>query len=384
MDRSSTTSRCRFLGVMPAATLGLGLATAIGADIDTDYPYHTEQGRAVRDSNQPPGLDDGFMSTLIASGLGSITATCGPDNGLFDPGLYVLLHEENEVVAMDTLGLFTPFADLAGVDEAAGDPSARLAFDRTGHYGSTLFVGDLVDETADTVDPDGSVGLFGLPAPCSALAFDPYGAFDGRLFAVDANGDLQAMAADGTVELFAPNVGSRATMTFAPEGAFGPALYLADPDGGRIHRIEPTHPAGEPAPIWVIESLGIDVLAAAPAVLALSSSGSFGNEVMYVFDERMQAVHRFGPDGESQGVFATGLSSRVSIELPHEGLFAGSMIMIIDDEIWVVRPQGSSMDLIDVLGAWGVCPDDAGCEADLDDDGDVDYVDLLLFLGDLG
>jgi hypothetical protein len=380
MQRWQVTTR-RTTGSLGLLFGALTLVAPLTAE--TTWNGHTEQGRLTLSPFLSPQIMEQFVPDLLAAGLGPIRTVAAPEGCDFDPYIYVVCEDENHIVALDVHGNLIPIADLERA--VPGGSPGSPAFDVLGHYGGALMVNDAVDGSTCAVMPDGRIDVFMIQLVPNAVACDPSGAFGGLMFVVDSMGDLYSIMPEGDVHLVAPDVGPRASINFATQAPFGPAMYLADPDGNRILRIDPLHEWGQSAQEWSAASTDRPGIAS-PTSIAISDGGAFGVGVMYVFDAASGSINMLDADGESIGRFARGLPPRVTIELPTVGAFQDSMVMTIDDEIWILQPKWTTLDIAHFLESWGECNVELNesCIFDTDHDGDIDAEDLLQMLGRLG
>ncbi|MCP3902367.1 MAG: hypothetical protein GY715_01930 [Planctomycetes bacterium] len=296
---------------------------------------HSEQGRSTGDTRPGPVVPANHQVHELVSGLGAMMTVAGPDMNGFGGRLYVVLSESNEIVLVDGTGAIEPFADLGAV--TPGGYPCTPTIDRLGTYGGSLFVADLRHDAACEVDPGGAPSIFAQLGEPGPIAFDPFGAFDGKLYAIDGDGSVHALEADGSLTLLATGVGGHGgSITFAGGGALGDTMFITDPDGRRIVALGELHPVGAPAATWAdLAPLGVE-----PVSMAVSDGGPFGTDVAYVVDAAQGRVVRLAADGSFVDEFVTGLIEPVSVELPVGGDFAGRMIITAEDRIWVVTPPG--------------------------------------------
>jgi len=365
------------------------------------FSNHSEQGAEPPPNQGPPGFS---VNTLIGE-VGSLMAVPGPGVHGFDTRLYVLLRDHHMIVQVDPFGTMTRFAALP---KRVANGTTSLTFDVKGNYGGGLIFGG-TGKRIGRVSASGSISFLRTPQAAGprrkmpvarGLACDPYGAFDGRLFlAADAGSIFEVsesgrrlLLTSGRVVTGGGNGGH--AMHFSPGGAFGAFLYIADKSGGRIQRIAPDHVPGEDAPVWRnMAELNIE-----PSGIAISPSGPFGTNVMYVLDERLNRIVTFAADGTLLGTFMDGLQDGSSIELPQTGMFRRKMVIVSPDAISIVRPDdapgyehdpGPFGDLdndqdVDALDLWALMHDLAcngpWCVGDLNNDGRTDFDDIEAFI----
>lgn len=349
----------------------LCIAAGLTPAVSGQFENHSEQGR---EPPTPAHVPRGFSWDVLTARLGPLVAVPGPGAHGFDTRLYVLLRNHHMIVQLDPLGTMTRFAALPRSVAIGKTP---LTFDVKGNYGRGLLFGG-TRERIGRVSASGSISFLWTPQAIPAtrgLMCDPYGAFGGRLFlAADAGAIFELSEAGRMLLLTSGHVvadggnGGHA-MHFSPGGAFGVFLYIADKSGRRIQRIAPDYVPGEDAPVWRnVAELNIE-----PSGIAISPSGPFGTDVMYVFDERSDRIVTFAADGTFLGTFIDGLRGGTSIELPQTGMFRHMMVIVSPDAISIVRPDDTP--------AFEHHP---GTLGDLDADQDVDEVDLYMLLDDLG
>jgi hypothetical protein len=350
---------------------------------------HSEQGHTTGDTKPPPDALPSFLVRPLACGLGRAQTTAGLTH---DPGvgLYVALYDDNVLVTIDDEGTISTFADL---DPLApdGHPQAPT-LDVLGTYEGALLFHEAGSNALCQVGSDGTPSVLVDPSDASASMTaglcDPYGAFGGRMLLTDRSGSLRAVEADGTLTLLAKRVGHVGhALAYGAGGDFGNAVYVTDVGRRRILRVDASHPAGATAPVW----LDLSDTPIVPSSIAISAAGPFGTDVMYVADAGLGRVIMLGADGSFQGEFVTGLMGEPSIELPRDGVFAGSMVITSGGSIWVIEPaaaradiDGSGVvdghDLRRLLIDWGTCGKTGECPADIDRDGHVDGEDLMILI----
>ncbi|MHC5113927.1 MAG: SMP-30/gluconolactonase/LRE family protein [Planctomycetota bacterium] len=306
--------------------------TGGGVDLGNGIIRHSEQGHSTGDTPPFPVVPVGYQVNELVSGLGTMRTVAGPDTNGLGGGLYVVMPETNEIVVVDADGAVETFTDLSEITPD-GYPSSPT-IDRLGTYGGSLFVADMQHDFACEVDPEGGASIFTTLSDGGPIAFDPHGAFGGKLYATDSFGDVLALETDGTTTLLATGHGTPGdAMTFTTDGAFGDMLLIADSVGRRILGLDPQHPAGTPAPVWVdLETSGI-----VPVSVAVSEGGPFGQGLALVVDAAAGRIVRLAPDGSYVDTFVSGLGDPVSVELPSSGAFAGRMLITVEDRVWVVE-----------------------------------------------
>ena len=321
----------------------VGVMTARADDVLVQvHVGHTEQGYV-------PGV-------TIGSGAELVPLTDRPTGNFFMP-LYIALGDEQTLVTLDEAGEAVPLADLSMIGLAA--PPWSFSIDTWGDYGGALYLNDDANRVYE-ISVDGIVSLFALneadQVHNTALAFDPHGAFEGRLFLTDSSGSLHTIETNGEITTVATDLGGAGHhLAFSPGGAFGEDLFVADVATRRIFRISPTHAASEAPPVWV--DLAAPELDVVPANLTIGSDG-----IMYVEDADSDRIVALGPDGAPLSERSSGFDFTASIELP----------------------RAEAGDVLALLTQWGPClatGSPSACPADLDGDGFVGVVDLTLLLG---
>lgn len=373
----------------PRFHIHLSRAVALGLSINLlgpapappaagQFVMHSEQG-----ATPPPtaGIPDTFTLTSVATGLGPMRLVVGPGINGFDSTLYVLLLRGNRIVTITPFGMVGHFTTLPRYS-CSGVTS--MVFDLQGNYNGSLLLNANLNRIG-AVAPTGEISFLrtrryrassGELAGPVALGCDPYGAFGGGLFVAESTGSVLEVGADGQIaKLTQCYGGGHLKMLFSSGGAFGQDLYIADTAGRRIFRIPPDHVPGEVAPTWLdLVPLGIE-----PYSLAISRSGPFGQDVMYVSEAHGGRIMAIGPAGQVLGVFISGLDAEPSIELPANGPFGGTMVVAASGDIWVIHPIDAPIGELDDGGGGG----GGGGGADVDGDLDVDVLDLRLLLANL-
>lgn len=373
-----------------------GLARSVGAQVDN----HSEQG-----AEPPPGYATSFDLVQVLAGHGPLMAAPGPGLHGFDTWLYVLLIDHDTIVRVNPSGITRRFVRLPHL--AVGN-CTPLTFDVQGKFGGGLLFGGRYTRIG-RISASGSISFIGSPglarSRCNGratrgLECDPYGLFGGRLFLADHAGAIFEVDDRGRMELLtngrrtvAGGEGGNA-MAVSPGGLFGAFLYIADRAGRRILRISPEHSPGDAASVWLdLADTHIE-----PTGLAISTSGPFGTDVIYVLDGLSDRVLGFDADGSYRGPIASGVKEQSSIELPRTGVFKDMMVIVSNDSITVLRSAGTTGfddppallgdldndDDVDEMDLFGLLDDlecaGPGCAGDLNTDGRTDVQDIHMFL----
>ncbi len=347
-----------------------GLTRSVSADRDN----HSEQGLV----SPSPG-QFGVISQVVLAGYGAVMVAPGPGVHGFDTRLYVLLPDHGVIVQVDPSGALSQFTRLPAHVMKEAMP---LTFDVQGNYGRVLLFGTTQNRIGQ-VNASGTISWLRMPEigrpgrnvpETRGLTCDPYGVFDGRLFLADDADAIFEIDEQGRRMLLSSGRGVTSggcgggAMVVSPGGAFGAFLYVAEKAGRRILRISPDHESGEAVSVW----RDLSDVAIEPSGLAISASGPFGTDVMYVLDRKTDRVVGFAADGTLHRTLNSGQKNQSLIELPRTGMFRHIMVIASRDAISIIRPADSP--------AYKHHPGPLG---DLDDDHDVDEADLIALLDDL-
>ena len=285
----------------------------------------------------------GYSITQLATGIDRPFVAAGPGAGGYTGGLYVTTGATKQIVIIDAAGNQTLFADLSGI--VPFDAVFWPTFDRVGSYGGALFVDDDNNVSPDriyrvTSSGTGSVFASGPGVDNDVLVFDPFGAFGGSLFlhVGQSLATLYKVTPAGASTAFATGIpDSTGQIAFSPGGAFGTSMYIVGESNGRIYTAAPGHVAGQPASLFA--GFQANSGSVRPGGIAISGTGPFGTDVMYVMNRNTLSIVTVNASGQTTGTFATGLSGVTVIDLPRTGDFADTMILtdLGNGSIYVVR-----------------------------------------------
>lgn len=287
----------------------------------------------------------GYTVTQLATGIDRPWVAGGTSTNGYTGDLYVTTGSTQRIVRIDTSGTVTAFADLSAI--VPFDATFWATFDLVGNYGGELFVDDDNIATPDTVyrvDSAGTGFAFasGPGTDNDVLTFDPFGAFQGSLFLHEGASlaTLYRVSTSGVVSAFATGVPDfTGQIAFSPGGGFGTSMYIAGEANGLIYTIPSTHTAGQAATLFAGFQTNSGSVNAGG--IAISDSGSFGTDVMYVNDTNSAAIVTVDVTGATTSTFVSGLTGTTVVNLIQVGDFAGKMVLtdLGDGSIYVIAPD---------------------------------------------
>lgn len=203
---------------------------------------------------------------------------------------------------------------------------------------------------AVTVSPGFTVTPFAaaLHSP-TALALGPPGAFDGRLYVVEAAGRLLALDPSGQGTLLAEGFAPGAGLVFSAGGLWGDFAYML----GTYATLVPALQLLRVGPTGTLERISLPPGGArAPGGLAFSPGGS-GAEALYLSDAGTGELLRLDPTGTAS-VVGKGLPGpRALAFAPSGSPFADALYVVAGSSVLRLGTDGQASALAANLGVPG-------------------------------